>query len=166
MRAVLTVATISLLLYGSVAKAQLKGFGIGPYIERVWPAGSSANTLKNGLGAGLSADIKLPAKLGLTGSIGYLHFGGRSVNTENGTVKSPAVNAFPLRAGLKFRPVPFIYFKMEAGSANFTGDGGTAFLLSPGVGIRVLGIDLQGKYERWYDAAGTRFWGLRAGLNL
>ncbi|RYY60801.1 MAG: hypothetical protein EOO05_08640 [Chitinophagaceae bacterium] len=166
MRVVVSAATVSLLLCAGVVKAQLKGFGFGPYVERGWPAGNSSTTLKTGLGAGFSADIKLPAKLGLTGSVGFLHFGGRDVNTENGVVKSPAVNAFPLRAGLKFRPIPLLYFKMEAGTAKYTRGGESAFILSPGIGIRVLGIDLQGKYERWYDAPGTRFWGIRAGLNL
>ncbi|MET0635054.1 MAG: hypothetical protein ABWZ25_03435 [Chitinophagaceae bacterium] len=164
MRITVIIFFLSFLLVGTVANAQLKGFSIGPYVERAWTAGSSGDQLKNGLGAGLSADIKIPGNLGLTGSAGFLHFAGRKSQTESGEVRHPAINAFPLRGGIKFRPLPLIYIKMEAGVAKYSKQ--SAFLLSPGIGIRVLGIDIQGKYERWYDVAGTRFWGLRAGLNL
>ena len=145
------------------AKSQLKGFSIGPYAEMAWPAGDFQKTHKNGLGAGLSADIKLPGKLGLTGSAGYIHFAGKSFDDG----KNPAVNAFPIRAGLKYRPLPLIYFKLEAGNAQFTGNNnGAAFLLSPGIGVRILGIDVQAKYETWFRDGNYSFWGLRAGLNL
>ncbi|RYY55397.1 MAG: hypothetical protein EOO09_10570 [Chitinophagaceae bacterium] len=166
MRLIPAGIVLLLVLPAVKANAQLKGFGFGPYAERVWTTGNSTDLYKNGFGGGFSADIKLPAKLGLTGSAGFLHLGGRTVNTENGPVRNKAINAFPLRAGLKFRPLPLLYFKMEGGSVNSNGGGGPAFLLSPGIGVRVLGIDLQGKYERWYDEAGTRFWALRAGINF
>lgn len=155
-----------LLFAATLSQAQLKGFGFGPYAERVWTTGSSADLYKSGFGGGFSADIRLPAKLGITGSAGFLHIGGRAINTESGPVKNEAINAFPLRAGLKFRPLPLLYFKMEAGSAHFTGNRGSAFLLSPGIGVRILGIDIQGKYERWYNEPGTRFWAIRAGINF
>jgi hypothetical protein len=145
-------------------KAQLKGFSLGPYAEMAWPTGKFQETNKNGLGAGLSADIKLPGKLGLTGSAGYLRFAGKN----DGDGKYPTVAAFPIRAGLKYRVAPLLYLKMEAGNAQFTGsnNSGSAFILSPGIGIRVLGIDIQGKYETWFKNGNYSFWGIRAGLNL
>ena len=145
------------------ASAQLKGFGIGPYVEMGWPAGDFQDTHKNGIGAGLSADIKLPGRLGITGSAGIMHFGGKTFNDG----KVDAINAIPIRAGLKFRPLPLIYFKVEAGTAHFTSnEKGSAFLLSPGIGVRILGIDIQGKYETWFKNGNYSFWGIRAGLNL
>lgn len=153
------------LLFSQSSKAQLKGFSVGPYAEAAWPTGDFSETHKNGFGVGLNADIKLPGKLGLTGSAGYMHFGGKTVATTEGNVKMPAVNAFPVRAGLKFRMIPLIYFKVEGGVATFSGDDGSAVIVSPGVGIRVLGLEVQAKYEAWLKND-YRFWGIKAGINF
>ncbi len=148
------------------ASAQLKGFSLGPYVETAWPAGTDDARLKQGLGAGFTADIKLPAGLGITGSAGYMHFPGRDEVTQEGVLQHPGVNVFPLRAGLKFRPLPLIYFKMEAGTARLTSGDQSGLLLSPGIGVRLAGIDLQAKYETWYLADRLGFWGIRAGINF
>lgn len=152
------------------ASAQLKGFSIGPYVEAGWPLSDLKNTHKQGFGGGISADIRLPGKIGITGSAGYMQFNGKTlVSTEGAQNSIPDLKAFPIRAGLKYRPVPLIYFKMEGGAANFTGSGasGSAFILSPGIGVRILGIDVQAKYEAWLkDGMNNAFWGLRAGLNF
>lgn len=155
---------LCMLGISQAGKSQLKGFGIGPYVEMAWPTGNFDNTHKKGLGLGLSADIKLPGRLGITGSAGYMHFGGKTVNDG----KYEAISAIPIRAGLKFRPAPLLYFKLEGGTAHFTGgdDKATAFILSPGIGVRVLGIDIQGKYETWFRNSNISFWGIRAGINL
>lgn len=145
--------------------AQLKGFSIGVYAEAARPTGDFSETNKNGFGIGLNADIKLPGKLGLMGSAGYMHFAGKTVQTNEGSTKMPAVNAFPVRAGLKFRMIPLVYFKVEGGVATFTSDEGSAFILSPGVGIRILGLDVQAKYEAWLKND-YRFWGIKAGFNF
>jgi hypothetical protein len=155
------LAIVPVLLISLSSHAQLKGFSIGPYAEAAWPTGDFSETHKNGFGAGLNADIKLPGKLGLTGSAGYMHFGGKTV----GNTKMPAINAFPVRAGLKFRMIPLIYFKVEGGVATFTGDEGSAFIISPGVGIRILGLEVQAKYEAWMKND-YRFWGIKAGFNF
>jgi hypothetical protein len=67
------------ILIVSAAQAQLKGFSIGPYVEGVWPTGGFENTHKRGIGAGVGADLKLPARLGLSASMGYLHIPGKQV---------------------------------------------------------------------------------------
>jgi hypothetical protein len=156
---------LPVIFISSSTHAQLKGFSVGPYAEAAWPSGDFSETHKNGFGLGLNADIKLPGKLGLTGSAGYMHFGGKTVVTTEGNRKMPAVNAFPVRAGLKFRMVPLIYFKVEGGVATFSGDEGSAFIVSPGVGIRILGLEVQAKYEAWMKND-YRFWGIKAGFNF
>ena len=143
-------------------RAQIKPFSIGPYLEKAWMTGSAQSELNDGWGLGLTADVKLPGRLGVTGSFGY--FQARGLETQTGSL--PSLKAYPLRAGLKYRPLPFIYFKMEAGGAQINGENGKAFILSPGVGVRVLAIDIQGKYEHWSGPRKMQFWGLRASLNF
>lgn len=164
----LFVSLLLAIIFSLPATAQLKGFGIGPYVETGWPVGDLKDTHKQGFGAGLSADIRLPGKIGITGSVGYMQFNGRTVQTPEGSYEASTLKAFPIRAGLKFRPVPLIYIKMEGGAANYTGaNSGSAFILSPGIGVRVLGIDIQAKYEAWLkDGMNNAFWGLRAGFNF
>lgn len=162
---------ISVVMLATVipASAQLKGFSIGPYVETGWPTGDLKDTHKQGFGGGFSADIRLPGKIGVTGSVGYMQFNGKTIDIpESGITKSPALKAFLIRAGLKFRALPLVYLKMEGGAANFTGsESGSAFILSPGIGVRVLGIDVQAKYEAWLkDGMNNAFWGIRAGINF
>lgn len=147
-------------------KSQLKGFSLGPFVEAAWPTGSFKETNKNGYSAGLGADIRL-GKIGLTGSVGYMHFGGKTVyKEEGGLVDMPSVNAVPVRVGLKYRIIPALYAKVESGVAKFTGGNESAVILSPGIGVRVLGLDFQAKYEIWKNEQTYSFWGLKAGINF
>lgn len=168
MRYLFATLLLVAIVFSFSAAAQLKGFGIGPYIETGWPAGDFKETHKQGFGAGLSADIRLPGKIGITGSAGYMQFNGKTVHAPEGNYDASTLKAFPIRAGLKFHPAPFVYLKMEGGAANYTGGAsGSAFILSPGIGIRLLGLDVQAKYEAWLkDGMNNAFWGLRAGFNF
>src|SRR5882757_4621100 len=98
MRTSLIAAIFTMICLQS--KAQLKGFSIGPYAEMAWPIGKLDETNKNGIGAGLNADIRL-GKIGLTGSVGYIHFAGKTIVANEGSVDMPAINAVPIRAGIK-----------------------------------------------------------------
>jgi hypothetical protein len=156
---------MTFLLIGFVGNAQLKGFGLGPYVELATPTGNFNETNSSGIGIGLGTDIGF-GRLKLTGSAGYIHFGGKTIATAEGTTTTPAVNAFPLRAGLKYRFAPLFYFKLESGVANYTNNNGSAVILSPGFGLRVLGLDVQAKFETWIHNGSSSFWGLKAGYNF
>lgn len=145
--------------------AQLKGFSIGAYMEAAKPTAGFSNTHGKGIGAGLNADIKLPAKLGLSGSVGFMHFNGKTIATEAGTTKMASINAMPIRVGLKYR-LPVFYAKLESGMAKFFDDSGSAFIISPGIGVRFLGVDIQGKFETWTKNETWSFWGLKVGYNF
>jgi len=161
-----TLALTILFIVTSIhSRAQLKGFSIGPYIESARPTGHFEETHKNGLGIGLNADIRL-GKWGLTGSAGYMHFSGKTITNSEGTKHDPDINAIPIRAGLKYRLVPIIYVKLEGGVANYTNGNGSAVIVSPGIGLRVLGLDVQAKYEAWVDNGTNSFWGLKVGYNF
>ena len=147
------------------AQAQLKGFSLGPFVEAGWPTGSFKETNKNGYGAGLGADVRL-GKIGVSGSVGYMHFGGKTINKEDGNIAMPSINAVPVRVGLKYRIVPALYAKLESGVAKFTGGDQSAFIISPGIGVRILGFDFQAKYEIWKKQETYSFWGLKAGINF
>jgi hypothetical protein len=145
--------------------AQLKGFSIGPYAEYAWPTDHLKETNKNGIGAGINADVRL-GKLGLTGSAGFIYFGGNTITTTNGPETMPSVNAIPIRAGLKYRIIPLLYIKLEGGIAKFTNGDSSAYILSPGIGLRILGLDVLAKYESWILDGTHSFWGLKVGYNF
>src|SRR5687768_3600758 len=137
MKVVLIMAVMLAWLPG---QGQLKGFSLGPFAEAAWPTGSFKETNKNGYGAGLGADIRL-GKIGLTGSVGYMHFGGKTIKNEGGSIDMPSINAVPVKVGLKYRIIPVLYAKLESGVAKFTGSDESAFIVSPGIGLRLLGFD-------------------------
>jgi hypothetical protein len=142
-------------------RAQLKGFSIGPYAELASPAGRFANSYNNGLGVGLGADIGL-GRTKLTGSIGYLHFSGKNT----GTGKATAIDAFPILAGLKYRLVSPVYLTLQGGVAKQGSAGSSPLIVSPGIGLRVLGLDLQARYETWFNDGSKSFWDFRAAFHF
>lgn len=148
-----------------MAQAQLKGFSLGPYVETGLPTGHFSEINKNGYGAGLGADIRL-GKLGFTGSAGIMHFGGKDAYKDNGLVKMPAINGIPLRVGIKYRIAPALYAKLESGVSKFINSNESAIIISPGIAVRVMGIEFAGKYEIWKRNEPYSFWGLKAGFNF
>ena len=154
-KCITVILLLTFLLGARTGRAQLKGFSIGPYFEAAWPHGDLADAHSNGIGAGLGADVKLGGHISAMGSYGFLHFG-----RKTGVEGSSAVNALPLRLGLKYK-LPFLYFKLESGTATLTRDQGSAVILSPGVGLRLLGLDVQGSYETWLREEGWSFASLK-----
>jgi hypothetical protein len=159
------LVVLFMLILASGASAQLKGFSLGPYAEVGWPTGEMQSVNKQGIGAGLGADIRL-GRWGLTGSAGFMRFGGKTVGQGDGSMKMPAVTAIPVRAGIKYRLVPGLYAKLESGVARFTGVSESAIIFSPGVAVRLLGFELQAKYEHWNRKESLSFWGVKAGINF
>jgi hypothetical protein len=159
------VFLIPFLLSLIAGAAQVKGFGFGPYVEAGWPTGNYEQSIKTGIGAGLGADIRL-GRVGLTGSIGYMHFAAKTIITENEIVCGGPLNVLPIRAGFKYRLAPALYAKLESGVAKFTGNNESAIIFSPGIGLRLLGLDLQAKYEVWKNQETYSFLGVKAGFNF
>ncbi|RYY64820.1 MAG: hypothetical protein EOO12_08610 [Chitinophagaceae bacterium] len=152
-------------------EAQVKPFSFGVYAEAGFPTGSMSNSNTTGYGAGINAEVKLPASLSATASFGFMHFGGSDVVINGVNAQYPALNAFPLRVGAKYRLKVF-YVALETGAVfsslpdknDFSKDRTTG-LLAPAIGVRFANIDIRGKYESWLDANG-QFWGLQASLKF
>ncbi|MBA2746992.1 MAG: hypothetical protein H0U44_12265 [Flavisolibacter sp.] len=157
--------SLLVLLATLQAQAQLKGFSVGPYAERAWTTGDLQSKYENGFGAGIGADIKLPGKLGLTGSMGILRFGGKNIEHQGVNEKVKALMATPLRVGIKYR-LPIVYLKLESGTVKLNDGNGSALILSPGAGIRIFGLDVQAKYETWIRSNPYSFYGIRAAYNF
>lgn len=156
---------IPVLVTASVAAGQAKGFSFGPFVEAGWPTGNLKQNYKTGIGLGFGADVRL-GKVGLTGSIGYMYFGGTSIDNGDEIVDPSSFKTIPMRAGIKYRLVPGLYAKLESGVAKFTGTNESALIFSPGIGVRILGFDLQAKYELWKWQDSFSFLGLKAGFNF
>jgi hypothetical protein len=170
---IITGMLLLLCLNSNISQAQinpLKRFSIGPFIEAGFPVGDLADTHNTGIGAGLGADVKLIGGLAVIGSVSYMRFSGKEVDFGPGigTAKLDALQAIPVRVGLKYKFLPLLYVKVESGVANFMGDyaDGSGVIFSPGIGLRVLGFDFQAKYEAWYKDGTAGFWGLKAGWNF
>jgi len=164
-----TIAGVLLVLCmtSGISKAQLKRFSIGPFVEAGFPTGDMKDMYNTGYGIGIGADIKLIGGLGVTGSVSYMRFGGKSFEVTPGVnAKYDALSAVPVRVGLKYKFIPLLYVKVEGGAANLTGGDGTAAIFAPGIGLRVLGFDLEAKYESWFKDGHLGFWGLKAGWNF
>lgn len=161
-------------MFSSTANAQLKGFSIGPYAEIGTPVGDFKETHNSGFGGGLNADIKLIAGFGVTGSAGFMYFSGKdyTVTTSLGstTIEAESIKALPVRVGLKYKfGFPLLYVKAEGGTATFVGGDayeGTAGIFAPGIGIRVLGLDVEAKYEMWFKEGTSSFLGLKASYHF
>jgi hypothetical protein len=163
----ITGVLLVLCMTSGISKAQLKRFSIGPFVEAGFPVGDMKDMYNTGYGIGVGADIKLIGGLGVTGSVSYMRFGGKSFEVSPGVnEKRDALSAVPVRVGIKYKFIPLLYVKVEGGAANLTGGDGTAAIFAPGIGLRVLGFDLEAKYESWFKNGHLGFWGLKAGWNF
>ncbi|MBO9732726.1 MAG: hypothetical protein J7623_29045 [Chitinophaga sp.] len=166
----LSFATMLLVICISTqsSQAQLKRFSIGPFVEAGFPTGDFSNTHNTGYGIGLGADVKLVAGLTAVGSVSYFHFGGKSGTTNGVGYDYKDLNTVPIRLGLRYKLISLLYVKVEGGTVQYTGKNynGVGGLVAPGLGIRLLGLDVEAKYEAWFKDGTRGFFGLKAGYNF
>ncbi|TWF41448.1 hypothetical protein FHW36_103252 [Chitinophaga polysaccharea] len=167
---VLAFATMLLVMCISTqsTQAQLKRFSIGPFVEAGFPVGKFNDTHNTGYGIGLGADVKLVAGLTAVGSVSYFRFPGKDYTSNGSTYTYPNYNAVPIRLGLRYQLISLLYVKVEGGTVQYTGKNynGVGGLVAPGIGIRLLGLDVEAKYEAWFKDGTRGFFGLKAGYNF
>jgi hypothetical protein len=145
--------------------AALKAISIGPYAEAGYPTGKMADIRNTGFGIGLAADIRLPLlPVSLSASAGYMGFAGKAIPGQPGHYES--LQGFPLRAAVRWSKGPF-YIVLESGSVSLIkGGNGTSALLAPGIGVRILKIDIRGKYETWFRSGEAQFFAVQGSFKF
>jgi hypothetical protein len=147
------------------AAAVLKAVSVGPYAEMAYPTGKMADMRNNGFGFGVAADIRLPIPVGLTGSAGFMSFGGKDI-PDMPSARYETLQGFPLRIGVKWSRGP-IYTVLETGSVSVSkGGSGTTALFAPGIGLRILKIDVRAKYETWFRSGEAQFFSVMGSLRF
>ena len=127
--------------YSSSNKTFIGSIGIEPSI----PFGHFNRYSGFGFGGSLQGELK-PGKVGVTLSIGYIDYFGKSLDT----VKYSDFKYWPVLAGLKFYLSKSAYIHPQAG-AGFGSKGlGTSFWYGAGMGFNLSkAIDAELKYTGW-----------------
>jgi hypothetical protein len=134
-------------------KAQDKRVALSIGAEGMVPVGDFNNTHKFGIGGSLQAEYKPAADIGLTVSLGYLSFSGKSV----GNLKYKNASFVPVMGGVKYYFSPKVYAHGQLGVAFGASDivgslvhvngKGSLFAYSPGIGFQLSPqIDAEIKY--------------------
>ena len=178
-KSISTVAACLLLMFIGVSAANAQ-FSVGA--ELGLPSGNFSDFASTGFGGSVSYDATISDKLGWTASIGYLSFGGKTIQ-YNSSLSIPfgATSNIPLNGGVK-------YYFSEAGngfyggldlSLNFlsvsylesinNGNNGsgytlgtqseTKFGINPGIGYRLSNLDFAFRYNAVGDFS---YLGIRA----
>jgi len=190
MKSTLKIATLVLAFAGLsfAAKAQTtpattstttpSGIRYSIGVEAGIPVGNFKDTHKWNLGGSIQADIPVASQLFVTVNAGYNNvFGKKDVGATSLDV--PNVQLLPVKAGLKFFPIPNFYVQGEAGAAfllnksDFYNDKSVAFAYAPQIGVQFpvsasgnfidAGIRYEAttKYASNFDNSKVQFLGLR-----
>jgi len=151
--------------------------------EYLMPQGNFSNVYDNGFGAAVRYRLGLTANNSMIASIGYMRFKGQVVLAGNNPAADVNANFIPLKIGLKFRFLKYIYAAGEIGGTISLGVNGTdqinslvvdqyrikGFLLNfaPTIGVQIPVkaknyLDLGIRYEGMTSGDPFYFTGIRA----
>jgi hypothetical protein len=191
MKTSIKISTILLALVGISAVAQAQNTGSsgtsssasspGVILSVGTDVGYSTGDFKNSYrwnaGISLQADIPVATNFYFTANAGYLNsFGKNDVNGSG--FQAPDIHLLPVKAGIKYFPIPMLYLQADAGAAFALNksdvglDKTAAFIYSPQVGVQLpvggesyidAGIFYQSstKYVTGVDDSKMNFVGLR-----
>lgn len=121
-------------------------FSIG--FEVGLPTGDAHHLFGSVLGASLKYELPIERSTWFTISGGYNSFQPKGVYSDIG---GPAINAIPLKVGIKYYFDRNFFAEGQIGAAFYTGRAsGTAFAYSPGIGYSFReGFEIGLRYEGW-----------------
>lgn len=152
---------LSCCLLGFASRLPAQQLHWGPYAELGLPAGRMTSAQAGGLGGGLQLELRLPLALALDGSAGYLRFASGTPDTASATGPT-ALSAAVFRVGARLKLLTPLYLKLETGKVLYLhGSSGSATLWAPGLGLQLLGLDIEAKYEVWEAPYRAGFLGLK-----
>jgi len=114
------------------------------------PTGDLNASQKIGIGGSVKAAFPVTSDLDITASVGIISFSGDEV----GTVKNPALNFIPIKAGVRYRFVPHgFYLEPQLGytsintpNSNGSATGGFTYAANAGYFL-TPNLDLSARYE-------------------
>jgi hypothetical protein len=141
MKKIFLLVVLSSVIYVSNAqKAATSHFGLG--VEAGLPLGENGKPYSVVLGGNLQYETLPSPDLGITLSVGYLHWPFKS------SYGGGSVGFVPLMGGIKYYFTPNAFFRAALGAAIGTKTGqGTSFAYSPAIGVKLSpNIDAELKF--------------------
>ena len=186
MKNAIKITTLALGLLGIVAGAKAQstnaakdstGVILSIGADGGFSAGSFKNANKWNVGGSVQADIPVAQSFYFTANAGYLDFIGRN-DVDGSGFNAPDIHLLPVKAGLKYFPLSYLYVQADAGAAfalnkSTVGyDKTTAFIYSPQVGVLLpLGgknyidaaalYEASTKYDTNVNSSKVNFFGVR-----
>lgn len=169
------IAIVIAMIICRISQAQstsdiAKNIQVGINIDGAFPTGDFGKSYSFGIGGSVMGRYALNDKANLTASLGYLNFSGKTITaTYTGedeeehteSFKWPSLHGIPLRLGANYLISGPLFIQGEIGAAFLKG--GTAFLYTPGIGVRFSNLEVEAKYEGWSKNGTLSFFGVRAG---
>ena len=135
------------------------------------PTGDLKTTSKFGIGGSIQGEYKAAPDFGLTLSLDYISFSGKSFSDGTNSVSGPTLSLIPILAGGRYYFGGGAYASAQVGVtiAKFSGfPSSSAFTYAPGIGYYLSpNFDLLLKYQAASKSGSTlSFIGLRAAYNF
>jgi len=171
----LSVTILSLGILSATAQKEStdldKSFRVSVGLIGALPTGDLKTFNNFGIGGSIQGEAKVAPELGLTLSVDYISFSGKTF-TESGTsFKSPTLNLVPILAGGRYYLGGGAYLSAQLGVTIASATGFTSsssFTYAPGIGYYLSpNFDLLLKYQAASKSGSTlSFVGLRAAYNF
>ncbi len=137
-----TIATVIIAVAASAQKSDKPIiYSIG--IHAAIPTGDLSTISGFGYGFSVQGEYKIIQPLGLTGSIGFLNYAGKTINVGGNTYSYSSTTQVPVLVGARFYFNDKIYATGQLGFSFFNNGLGTAFTYAPGIGTK-LGYRFDG----------------------
>ena len=170
-----SVTILSLSILSATAQKETtdldKSFRVSVGLIGALPTGDLKTTSNFGIGGSLQGEAKVAPEFGLTVSVDYISFSGKTISGFGTSIKAPTLSLVPILAGGRYYLGGGAYLSAQLGVtiASATGEtSSSAFTYAPGIGYYLSpNFDLLLKYQAASKNGSTlSFVGLRAAYNF